>query len=221
MIDENCVSIELTLPLPTDRVFRNQAMQDVLTLLVKNLNEEFTVTELREISGHGGETVDVALRLLNDLDLIRERREGRRRLIRINQKRVESPREPILKIPQEEYRAPVYGFLDELAERNVEPETVVLFGSVARGAADRRSDIDLLLIYETVDPATRQEVQDARKNVENRRFGGERYVFQTMVKSRKGVQNYGPKMRDILMEGIALKGDLDDVTQGVLDGQKS
>lgn len=122
MSDENGVSIELTLPLPTERVFRNQAMQDVLTLLVKSPHEEFTVTELREISGHGGETVDVALRLLKDLDLIRERRDGRRRLIRINQKRVKSPREPVLKIPQEEYRAPVNGFLDELARGTSSPK---------------------------------------------------------------------------------------------------
>lgn len=58
------------------------------------------------------------------------------------------PDEPVLRIPQEEFHEPVRTALDRLQTELDAVQGVVLFGSVARGQADRQSDIDLWVLVE-------------------------------------------------------------------------
>ena len=202
---EDGATIRISFPLPDERLFRNQAMEDILLLLVRNPGQAFTVTQLRTITGHGGDTVTTALTVLEAADLINTHRDGNKRLISANRDRIRNPADPITRIPQTAFRQPIQAFLKALDESDVTPIGVILFGSVARGDADRTSDIDLLIIVDSDVTAARRELTDVRQTVEQQRFDGDRYEFQLMVEAADSVENYGRKLHEIFSEGIVLQ----------------
>lgn len=211
----------LSVPLPDDQVFRYQAADDILTLLYRNPHREFTVTELREVTEHGGKSVDNALKILESLDLIHKRREGRQSLIQINRSQIRKPDDPLLEIRQEEFREPVRVFLEAVAEHQADNlVAVILFGSVARGEADRTSDIDLQIIVEEDLVDSRRSLQDVRQEIENQTFDGHRYELQLLVESTESAENHGEKLQEIFSEGIVLYSTdkLDQIREVVFDG---
>lgn len=220
MIDQDVPGVLLPIPLSQDRVFRNQAMDDILALLYRNPHDEFGVRELREVTGHGAQTVDTALDLFTQLEVIETRREGNQKLISINRDRIQKPDDPLLVIPQEPFRTPVKAFLDALQEQQDDLVGVLVFGSVARGEADRASDIDLFILVKDELMAARRSIQDIRQDVSNRAFDGDRYEFQVMVESVQSAEQYGEKLQTIFSEGITLyqTDQLDAVRRGVLHG---
>lgn len=210
------------LPLPREQVFRYQAADDVLELLFRNPHREFTVTELRETTGHGGKSVHNGVRILDSLDLIERKREGRRSLVQINQERIRKPDDPLFEIPQREFRAPVQAFLERAREAQGDNLVgVVVFGSVARGDADRASDIDIECIVADDLVEARRELQEVRQDIENRAFDGNRYEIQLLVESVESARNYGKQLRDVFSEGITLHAtdELDTVAEAVFDGE--
>lgn len=221
MSDEGS-GVFVRLPLPDEQVFRYQAADDVLELLYRNPHREFTITELRRTTGHGGKSVDNAVRILGDLDLVEKRSEGRRSLLSINRKRLRKPDDHVLEIPQEQFRKPVKAFLERI-EKEYESILVgvVLFGSVARGEADRTSDIDVQVIVDDDLPKARRELHSVRQEVENERFDGNRYEIQLLVESVESAKNYGEKLQEIFSEGITLYAtdELDDVREVVFGGE--
>jgi predicted nucleotidyltransferase len=214
--------IFVSVPLPSEQIFRYAAMDDIVGLLVRNPHQEFRVRQLREITGHGGKTVSNALALLQELDLVSTTRKGQSKLVRVNRDRIEKPNDPILAIPQEEFRDPVRAYLSELEDHELDAAGVVLFGSVARGRADRTSDVDVLVVVGGDPTAARREAQAARQAVESRRFDGERYEFQVLVESIESARQYGPKLHEIFAEGIVLEGSdrLEAVKREVFDGEQ-
>jgi predicted nucleotidyltransferase len=220
MSDEES-GVFLSLPLPNQQVFRYQAADDILELLYRNPHREFTVTQLRETTGHGGKSVDNAIKILESLELIQQRREGRKSLIRINQARIRKPDDPLLEIPQQGFRKPVREFLEEAKERQGENlVAVILFGSVARGEADRASDIDIQVIVEEDLLESRRDLQDVRQGIEEKKFGGNRYEVQLLVESVESAESYGEKLQEIFSEGIKLYSTekFEDVREEVFSG---
>ena len=94
-------------------------------------------------------------------------------------------------------------------------------GSVARGNADRASDIDIQIIVADDLTAARRDLQDARQSIEEKKFDGERYELQVLVESIKGAKSYGEKLQEIFSEGIVLYStdELDNVREAVFDGR--
>jgi len=220
MSDEN-VGVFLPMPLPDKHVFRYQAADDVLELLYRNPHEEFRVTQLRTITGHGGKSVDEAIQILSSLDLVHRDREGRHSLIRINRERIQKPDDPIAEIPQEEFRDPVKAFSDRVAkDQSSNLVSILLFGSVARGDADRTSDIDIQVIVEDDLLQSRRAIQNIKQNVEESRFEGERYEFQVLVESVETAEQYGEKLREVVSEAITLYStdQLEELRQVILNG---
>ena len=221
MVDQDGPGVLLPIPLGEDKIFRNQATDDILELLYRNPHEEFGVRQLREITGHGAQTVDTALTLLEQLDLIKTRREGNKKLTSINRDRVQKPDDPILEIQQEEFRTPVKAFSDRV-EENQEGNLagILLFGSVARGEADRASDIDIQVIVEDDLLQSRREIQDIRQEIEESKFGGERYEFQVLVESVETAEQYGEKLQEIFSEAITIYStdQLEELRQVILNG---
>jgi len=211
----------LPLPLPDIQVFRYQAADDILTLLFRNPHEEFTITQLRETTGHGGKSVNNALEILDNLNLVKKEKEGRHSLIRINDERIQKPDDPVLEIPQSEFRPPVQEFLEE-AKKNQEDNLkgILLFGSVARGEADRASDIDIQVIVEDNLLESRRELQDIRQSIEEQKFDGQRYEIQLLVESIESAESYGEKIQEIFSEGITLYATdkLEQVQEAVFNG---
>lgn len=211
----------LTLPLPDTQVFRYRAADDILNLLFRNPHEDFTITQLRETTGHGGKSVKNALEILDSLELIEKDREGRNSLIRINGERIQKPDDPIIEIAQSEFRAPVREFLEEAKENQKDNLIgVILFGSVARGEADRASDIDIQAIVDDDLLESRRELQDIRKKIEKQKFDGQRYEIQLLVESIESAESYGEKLQEIFSEGITLYSaeKLDQIREAVFDG---
>jgi predicted nucleotidyltransferase len=84
--------------------------------------------------------------VLESNDLIETFHKGNARRVHINRSLLHKPADPIRSIPQTEFQTPV-----RVAQPYIEDELenvlgIVLFGSVARGDADRRSDIDLWVL---------------------------------------------------------------------------
>jgi predicted nucleotidyltransferase len=219
--DENEAIIRISFPLPDERLFRNQATEDILMLLLRNPGQEFTVTQLRTVTDHGGDTVTTALTVLEAADLIETRREGNKRLISANRDRIQNPADPVTRIPQAAFRQPIQAFLETVEESSVDPIGILLFGSVARGEADRASDIDLMVIVETDVTTARRELTEVRQTVEQQRFDGDRYEFQLMVEAAESVKNYGQKLHKIFSEGIVLQDSerLQDLKRVVFDAE--
>lgn len=220
MIDQNEAGVLIPIPLPKDRIFRNQAMDDILEFLYRNPHDEFSVRELRDITGHGGQTVDDALEYFMELGLIKTRREGNKKLISINQKSIQKPEDPVMRIPQEEFRAPIRAFIEELESLGDETLGIMIFGSVARGEADRTSDIDLFVIVEEDLLHFRREIQEIRQVVEEQSFEGGRYEFQVMVESMETAGEYEGKLKTIFSKGIPVKDtdEFQELREDILRG---
>lgn len=202
-IRNRSVTISLEYPFPEERIFRYQAMQDVLGVLIDEPDEEFTVTELAtRIDGNQG-TVSKAVGLLDATGAIETRREGRHQLVRIDRDRLDKP-DPIFAIPQSEFHAPVRAFVDRVTDALDGLVGIVLFGSVARGEADRASDVDLLVIVEDDKTAARRTVQSVVRELQETRFDGERYAFQTLVESTQSARRVGQRLEEQFDEGITL-----------------
>ena len=218
--DESESGVFIEFPLPDERLFRNQAIEDILLLFVRNPHRELTVTDIRSITGHGGDTVATAINVLEKAGLIQTRQEGRKKLISANRDRFKNPDDPLLSIPQEQFRDPVKALLARLDQTEIEIVGVILFGSVARGEADRASDIDIQVIVEDEPVAARRELQNVRKRVEAQKFDGNRYEIQLLVESVDSAENYGEKLQDIFSEGITLRSTekLDSVREAVFHG---
>jgi len=221
MVDQDEPGVLLPIPLGENKVFRNQAADDLLELLYRNPHKEFGVRQLREITGHGAQTTDTALQTLTQLNLVETRREGNKKLTSINRERIQKPDDPLLEIQQEEFRNPIKAFADHV-EDNQDDNLVgiLLFGSVARGEADRASDIDIQVIVEDDLLQSRRDMQDIRQEVEESTFSGERYEFQVLVESIETAEQYGDKLQDIFSEAVTLYSvdRLEELREVILDG---
>ena len=206
MPDRNeSISIALQYPFPEDRVFRYQAMQDVLDILIDQPYATYSMSELANLTGANQGTISKAVKLLSELDVIETVQDGRTQQVRINRERLTKP-DPVLSIPQAEFHQPVQAFLQRLQDELDELVGVVLFGSVARGEADRTSDIDLLVIVDEDRTAARRTVQSVVSDLEDQRFDGNRYTYQPLVESTDSVQRIGDQLRPQFDDGVTLVG---------------
>jgi predicted nucleotidyltransferase len=197
--------IALDYPFPEDRVFRYQAMQDVLSVLIEEPYEEYTVSQLAEMVPANQATVSKSVRLLADLGPIQTRREGRKQYVSIDRRRLTKP-DPVLSIPQAEFHKPVLAFVDRIEDELDDLVGILLFGSVARGEADRASDIDLLIFVEDDRTRARRTVQSIVSDLESEKFDGNRYAFEVLVESIDSAQRIGGRLRQQFDEGLTLMG---------------
>ena len=201
---EDGIRIALDLPTQGSGLFGSQAAHDILTFLARYHREEFSITELEEIVGYSQPTVSKAVDVLVANDLVTERREGNRRGVRINRDRLSRPDDPIVQIPQSEFQPPVRAAVTELCDRLESVLVVVLYGSVARGEADRRSDIDLWVLVGNDRMANQRTANRVRQDLEDREFDTGRYAYEIDVEGHSAIPNYADEIRRILSEGFVV-----------------
>ncbi|MDB9235705.1 nucleotidyltransferase [Halorubrum ezzemoulense] len=195
-------------PFPEERVFRYQAMQDILHHLVNNPFEEFTQQELASITGADVSSVSRSITLLKKLGVIAVSNHRPAR-ISIDTDHLQRP-DPIFLIPQSKFRKPVRAYLDELETRIQESEEIdelvgtILFGSVARGTADRRSDIDLLVIIDGDLTYGRRICTSLAREIEDKSFGGHRYEFEVLVETPETAVSHSTELTGFFDEGLVL-----------------
>ncbi len=197
------ITIALEYPFPEERIFRYQAMQEVLSIVIDQPYSEFTVSELAALIDGNQATVSKAVKLLSAARAVNTRKEGRKQYVGVNRNHLEKP-DPILSIPQVEFHNPVQAFLDHLQERIDQLVGIILFGSVARGEADRASDIDFLIIVEEDKTSARRVTQSTVRELQETKFDGNRYTFQPLVESVESARRIGGRLREQFDDGITL-----------------
>ncbi|WP_423746614.1 nucleotidyltransferase domain-containing protein [Haladaptatus sp. SPP-AMP-3] len=200
--------VVLDFPFPDERVFRYQAMQDILHHLVNEPHQDFTQKELAKVTETDISTVSRSIDLLEQLGVVTQDA-GRPAQIRIDHDHLHKP-DPLLSVSQSEFRKPIEAFLTELQQQVAESDDVetlvgvILFGSVARGTADRSSDIDLLVIIDGNHTYGRRIANQIARSLEDQSFDGDRYEFEVLVETPESATQYGAKLREIFDEGLIL-----------------
>lgn len=197
-------TLELSVPAKNPTLYRYGATDDVLGVLVDSPYEEFTARGLSRLTDHSIGSVTETLNVLEENGLIRTRPEGNRKPVRINRERLSKPDDPVLRIPQTGFHLPVREALERLRGELDNVSGVVVFGSVARGDADRKSDVDLFVLVEEEQATNQRKAHETARDLENERFDGERYGFEILVESVDSAEEYGDKLRDVFASGITL-----------------
>ncbi|ELY76528.1 hypothetical protein C488_08182 [Natrinema pellirubrum DSM 15624] len=112
--------------------------------------------------------------------------------------------DPVTTIPQSEYHAPIRAILTDLEERIGDDIGVVLFGSVARGTADRTSDIDLFVVVEEDRMQAQREAHTIEQEIADEQFDGDRYEAHIIVEAKGSAGNHD-RTSEILAEGVTLR----------------
>lgn len=186
-------------------------MQDVLSVVVDQPYSEFTISELARLIDGNQATVSKAVKLLSAVGVVKTHKVGRKQYVEINRDRLNKP-DPVFSIPQSEFHKPIRTFLDHLEDDVDQLVGTVLFGSVARGEADRASDIDLLIIVEEDKTSARRIVQSTVRELQETKFNGNRYTFQPLVESVESARRIGERLREQFDSGITLVGS-DQLTE--------
>lgn len=211
--------IRLPIPLGDTDAFRYAAIADILHILVDNPNREFTNRELHRVTGRGLSGVNTAIDTLESLGVITVERSGRANAVQIDPEMLVKADDPVTTIPQAEYHAPIRAILTKLEERIADPIGVILFGSVARGTADRTSDIDLFVIVTDDRMNAQRTAHDIEREIADEQFDGDRYEGHVVVESRDSAANHD-RIGDILTNGLTLRDSpaLDAVKREVFEG---
>lgn len=128
--------------------------------------------------------------------------DGNRRLIRIDRDRLSVPDDPYLQIPQPEFHEPVRVAVEELTSRLERVVAIVLFGSVARGEADRRSDIDLWVLVGDQRAENQRTANSLAVELEDREFDSGRYAYDIDVETVSSIPKYTDDVREIVVSGV-------------------
>jgi predicted nucleotidyltransferase len=137
-------------------------------------------------------------------ELVTESPESNTRLVQINRDRLSIPDDSLLRIPQPEFQEPVRAAVDELTDRLSDVVGIVLYGSVAHGDADRRSDIDLWVLTRGERAANQREANTVARDLEEMRFDGNRYAYDIDIEAVQGVPAYRDDIREIVVSGIPI-----------------
>lgn len=222
MTEQTTVADQATVgvPIPATQpdLFRHTATNDILRVLLDNPYERCTIRELARLTDNAAQSVKRAVDVLEANGMVETESEGNRRLIGINRDRVSKPDDPVLRIPQADFHRPVRGALDRLQQELTDVSGVLLFGSVARGHADRQSDIDLWVL--AGDRGQQHHANELAKELGEERFDGDRYEFQIMVETPESARGHGDRLEDVFADAITLveSEDLRRLKQAVLSG---
>jgi len=204
-------------------IFRIGAADDILRLLADANDTEFTIPELVDATGVTRSTVWRAVDLLDSIGLLQIRETPQRNYISINPDRLQKD-DPILAIPQSEFHTPIRAFIDRVQATIADADDIddllgiVIFGSVARGEADRQSDIDCFVVVDGNRTTARRQITDVVADLQSERFDGDRFVFEPYVESVESARRAGSKLREIFDEGITVygSGHLDSLRKEVI-----
>ncbi|WP_179235184.1 nucleotidyltransferase domain-containing protein [Halorubrum ezzemoulense] len=198
------VSISVPIPAADADLFKSKATNDILLFLTNHRFKQFSQREVADQIGHSQQTVRRAINTLVENELVVESPENNQRLVQINRERLAIPDDPLLRIPQPEFQKPVKVAVDELTGRLDGVIGIVLYGSVARGEADRRSDIDLWVLTTNDRAPNQREANAVGRDLEDAEFDGNRYAYDIDVEAVQAIPTYTEDVREIVVSGIPI-----------------
>jgi predicted nucleotidyltransferase len=193
----------------TERIFKWNYTRDLLLFLAKNPYKSFMVSEIIEnLDIRSRDSLTKLLNALKEADLIETVRIGRKRFVSINKNLIEMPEDPIFQIPQDEYRIVVKTIVDAILEfKGI--DAIILFGAVARGNADRMSDIDIMVIGKDA-TFLQEKASEIAYGCRSGKIFPERFEVNIRVISEEELKTPRGYIKDALNEGIILYGDRND-----------
>ncbi|QZP38228.1 nucleotidyltransferase domain-containing protein [Halobaculum magnesiiphilum] len=200
--DQDQARVEVSIPAPDPDLFRHTATDDLLRLLSDNPYEQFTIRQLGRLTENAAQSVKRAVDVLETNGIVTVSTEGNRRLVGINRTRVRKSDDPVLRIPQPEFHRPIRAALDRVRDEIGELQGALVFGSVARGRADRQSDIDLWVL--TDDRTDQHRANELAKDLGEQRFDGDRYEFQILVETPESARGHGDRLEEVFADAITL-----------------
>jgi len=201
-MDSLGASISLSIPTSDPDLFKHKATSDVLLFLTNHRFIDFSLRALASQIGHSHQSVRRAVNVLSSNDLLIESPEGNQRLVQINRQRLSIPDDPILRIPQPEYHQPVKTAVTKLRDNISDVVGIILYGSIARGDADRRSDIDLWVLTRSGRAESQREANAIARDLEDMVFDGDRYAYDIDVEAVQAIPAYTEDIREIIVSGI-------------------
>ncbi len=195
-------TVGLPVPPPEPTLFRHKATGDILRFLLDSPDERVTIRKLARLTDNATQSVKRAVDVLEPNGLVVVESEGNRRLVGVNRRRVSRPDDPVLRIPQPEFHLPARAAVDRLRSELEDVYGILVFGSVARGQADRQSDIDLWVL--AGDRTGQHRANELAKELGERRFDGDRYGFQILVETPESARAHGDRLEDVLADAITL-----------------
>lgn len=202
--DESGAVIRVPVPAGNGDLYRHSVTDDLLSFLIDRPFEEYTIRKLASLMGTTHRTVGTTVDVLEDNDLVVVTPEGNKKLVRINRDRVETPENGVLRIPQPEFQPPVREAVDALAEALDDVLGILVFGSVARGEADRQSDVDLWILVREDRLRNQQRATEVATDLAETAIAGDRYDFHVVVESPGSVPAHTEDIAAIVTEGIPI-----------------
>lgn len=202
--DSDSIGASISLPIPASNsdLFKHKATSDILLFLTNYRFSDFSLRELATQIGHSHQSVRRAVDVLSSNDLVIESPDSNQRLVQINRERLSIPDDPILRIPQPEYHKPVKTAVTKLRDNISDVVGIILYGSVARGDADRRSDIDIWLLTRSGRAESQREANAVARDLEDMVFNGDRYAYDIDVEAVQAIPAYTDDIREIIVSGI-------------------
>lgn len=160
-------AVLLPIPPHEDGLFKHAASGPVLKFLVENPTVNISIRQLARVTPVSERATATAIETLEANDLVETFHVGNARRVQINRSRLRKTRDPITNIPQIPYRTPVRIAVQYIENELDEVLGIVCFGSVARGEADRRSDIDLWILVADDILEQRNRAQKLARDLEN------------------------------------------------------
>jgi predicted nucleotidyltransferase/biotin operon repressor len=201
---EQGVSISVPIPASDADLFKSKATNDILLFLTNHRFKQFSQRQVADQIGHSQQTVRRAINTLVKNGLVVEYPDNNQRLVQINRERLAVPDDPILRIPQPEFHKPVKAAVDELTGCLNGVIGTVLYGSVARGEADRRSDIDLWVLTTKERAPNQRKANSVGRDLEDTEFDGNRYAYDIDVETVQAIPTYTDDIREIVVSGIPI-----------------
>lgn len=203
---ESGMKVSLEIPATAPELFKHSATNNLLLFLANHRFDEYTIRELANRMEHSKSTISNVIHVLEANDIVNVEYGGPAKHVSINTERLDVPDDPILRIPQSEFHEPVRTAVRELTNELDNLAGIVLYGSVARGEADRQSDIDLWVLVTDDRMGAQRTVNEIVQHLEDRQFNqpGERFDFHVDVEATMGLSQYTEDINRILNSGIKI-----------------
>lgn len=217
-------SVQVPVPALNPDLYRYSGTNEILTFLIDRPFDQYSYRKLASIVGVSHATVGNAVRVLEDNHLVEVESAGNKHLVCINRDRIQTPENTIHRIPQSEFQEPTKEAIESLREELTDVLGVIVYGSVARGDADRRSDIDLWVLVRTDRSRNQSRATDVAKDLAQQDFAGNRYSFHITVESPESVPAYTEDIASIVTAGIPVHRTPDfekfrSLMEGMIDGR--
>ncbi len=189
-----------------EKIFSSRSKVRLIRVLVENPRREFCLEDLVKETGLSFGTAHPALKDLVSSRLLVTRKVGRSTLYKINEKSlIFHELEELVTKEKRVMERIAREFVTKLDKTDI--KTVVLFGSVARGEATEKSDIDLLFVFKNDEKAKKAIDKHAREFLD--KYDVELVpVFLSIRDAEKRFRAADEFILNVIAEGKVLFGDL-------------